>query len=565
MFPEDGGWWGVNAPLVVHGTDYRFEIDGQGPFPDPRSAWQPRGVHGPSRRVDHDLFTWSDKHFQQVPLGSALVYELHVGTFSPRGTFEGVVDRLDYLTALGVTHVELMPIAEFSGCRGWGYDGVDLFAPHHAYGGPDGFKRLVDACHRRHLGVILDVVYNHFGPEGNYLARFGPYFTEKYATPWGKGINFDGPESHEVRRFFIDNALMWLRDYHVDGLRIDVVHAFWDGSAVHVLEELSRKVARLENRLARHLVLIAESDLNDPRILGSPRTGGYGLDAQWNEDFHHALHALLTGESGGYYLDFGSIRDLAKTLTRGVVYDGRYSRYRKRVHGRGFSNIPGDRLVGFLQNHDQVGNRARGERIGHLVCLDRLKMAAALILTAPFVPMLFQGEEWAASTPFCYFTDHGDEDLGRAVREGRQREFAAFGWEPSMIPDPQARSTFEHCVLDWSESRRSPHLEMARWYDSLIRLRRKYSDLVCAPLERVRVVFSEDRGVLTMQRESILTVCNFSLQSRTVVCQICQDATLLLGSKKGIVADGTGVTLPALSVAVLEGGIPDEPDWRLGM
>jgi maltooligosyltrehalose trehalohydrolase len=445
------GWWTVNAPFVEHGTDYAFRIDSGAPLPDPRSPWQPEGIHGFSRWVSHRRFTWEDSGWQQPPLGSAVIYELHVGTFTPEGTFDGVIGRLDHLKKLGITHIELMPVASFPGNRGWGYDGVGLYAPHHAYGGPEGLKRLVNACHQQGIAVLLDVVYNHLGPSGNYLPSFGPYFTDRYGTPWGEAVNFDGPDSDEVRRFFVDNALMWLRDYHLDGLRIDAVHAIMDTSAVHFLEQLADEVDQLERETGRHLVLIAESDLNDPRVIRSPAAGGYGIDAQWNEDFHHALHAVLSGEKSGYYRDFGRLADLAKVLTGGFVYDGRYSEHRRRSHGRSAAGLPGHQFVGCLQNHDQVGNRALGERTSHLLSLGQLRIGAALVLTSPFVPMLFQGEEWAASTPFLYFTDHREAQLGNAVKEGRQQEFSAFGWDPETIPDPQEESTFYRSVLKWEE------------------------------------------------------------------------------------------------------------------
>jgi maltooligosyltrehalose trehalohydrolase len=378
---------------------------------------------------------------------ASLIYELHVGTFSPEGTFDGVRAKLDHLVDLGVDAIELMPVAEFPGERGWGYDGVDLFAPHHTYGGPEGLARLVDACHARGVGVILDVVYNHLGPAGNFLERFGPYFTSAYATPWGKAINFDGPNSGPVRDFFCDNALFWLEDYHIDALRLDAIHAILDTSAKHILEELAERVDKLSSRLGRHLHLIAESDLNDPKIIRSRDAGGYGIDAQWSDDFHHALHAILTGERQGYYADFGSLADLASALTRGFVYGGRYSASRRRVHGRPLGGVPLGRLLGYMQTHDQVGNRAMGERSSALMNSSKLKIGAALVFVSPFVPMLFQGEEWAASSPFLYFTDHRDAELGRAVSEGRRREFATFGWRPQEIPDPQAAETFARSKL----------------------------------------------------------------------------------------------------------------------
>src|SRR5262245_10551081 len=351
MTRDGRGWWTAVPPAGSDGIEYRFALDGGAPHPDPRSPFQPHGVHGPSRRVDHGAFRWSDGAWRAGPLSSAVIYELHVGTFTPQGTFDAAIERLDHLGRLGITHVELMPVAEFPGTRSWGYDGVDLFAPHHGYGGPDGLKRLVDACHARGLALLLDVVYNHLGPDGNYLASYGPYFSDRYHTPWGDAVNLDGPDSDEVRRFFCDNALMWLRDYHMDGLRIDAVHALFDQSALPFLEQLAEEVAALGAQQGRRLVLIAESDLNDPRIVRSPSVGGYGLDAAWNEDFHHAVHATLTGERTGYYADFGAVTDVATALCEGLVYGGRYSIYRRRIHGRAEKGLDGHAFVGFIQNH----------------------------------------------------------------------------------------------------------------------------------------------------------------------------------------------------------------------
>ncbi len=366
MRARDGGWW-ASDEAVPAGTDYRFSLDGGAPLPDPRSRWQPAGIDGVSRTVDVRSFGWTDAGWQPPPLADGLVYELHVGTFSVEGTFQGAVAHLDHLVELGVTHIELMPVAEFPGARGWGYDGVDLYAPHSAYGGPDGLWRLVDAAHERGLAVLLDVVYNHLGPAGNYLGSYGPYFTDRYATPWGSAVNFDGPQSDEVRAFFIDNALMWLRDYHLDGLRLDAVHAIFDMSAVHILEELAGAVGELAGQLGRPLALIAESDLNDPRLIRDRSLGGYGLDAQWSDDFHHALHSVLTGERSGYYADFGSLGDLAITLRQGYRYAGDHSPFRQRRHGRPQPNLDGTRLLGYAQNHDQIGNRALGERSAALM------------------------------------------------------------------------------------------------------------------------------------------------------------------------------------------------------
>jgi maltooligosyltrehalose trehalohydrolase len=545
-----GGWW-LADESVADGTDYRFSLDGDTPLPDPRSPWQPEGVHGPSRTIDPASFEWSDDGWQPPPLAAAVVYELHVGSFTRTGTFEAAIERLDELVELGVTHVALLPVAEFPGNRGWGYDGVDLFAPHHAYGGPVGLVRLVDACHARGLAVLLDVVYNHLGPAGNYLSRYGPYFTDRYSTPWGEAVNFDGPGSDEVRRFVVDNALTWLRDYRFDGLRIDAVHAIVDTSALHVLEQMAQEVDRLEAAVGRHKVLIAESDLNDPRIVRPPEIGGYGIDAQWSDDFHHALHSLLTGERDGYYADFGSLADLAETLRHAFRYSGQYAEFRGRRHGRAADGVPGWRFLGYLQNHDQVGNRAVGERSAALMPVGRLKVGAAVVLLGPFVPMLFQGEEWAASTPFQYFTDHPDAELGRAVSEGRRSEFAAFGWEPESVPDPQASSTFERSRLRWQERADGRHAEMLEWHRRLIALRRSTPDLLDGSLERVEVDYDEAAQWLSFRRGSIIVALNLGAAPVNLPLEANQ---LLLASEAGVALGDGVLTLPPDSVGVLQRG-----------
>jgi maltooligosyltrehalose trehalohydrolase len=551
MTKDAGGWWHVDASFMHHGVDYAYGVDGKGPFPDPRSFWQPNGIHGSSRWVDHSVFKWTDAGWQQPPLGSAVIYELHLGTFTPEGTCDAAIGRLDHLVTLGITHVELMPVAQFSGDRGWGYDGVDLYAPHQAYGGPEGLKRLVDACHQRGLAVLLDVVYNHLGPAGNYLNQFGPYFTDRYATPWGDAVNFDEQDSHEVRQFFIDNAVMWLKDYHFDGLRIDAVHAILDTSAIHFLEALASAVKNLETALGRHFVLIAESDLNDPRVIRSPAVGGYGIDAQWNEDFHHALHAALTCENQGYYQDFGTLAQLAKVLTKGLVYDGCYSAYRRRCHGRPATGISGTRFVGCLQNHDQVGNRALGERTSRLLSPGLLKIGAALVMTSSFVPMLFQGEEWGASTPFLYFTDHREPELGEAVKRGRRKEFAAFGWESEEIPDPQDEETFAQSRLHWEELQEENSRHMLAWHQSLITLRRSLSSLNDGQIDRVSVFFNEAERWLTMARGPVLVACNFAETPRTIPCTDAKDKKMVLSSADDIVVEDTTLRIPAQGVAIL--------------
>jgi maltooligosyltrehalose trehalohydrolase len=546
------GWWTLEVPGAGHGTDYAFALDGGPPRPDPRSPWQPRGIHGMSRLVDHAAYEWHDGTWRPPPLDIGIVYELHIGTFTPGGTFEAAIERLDHLRQLGVTHVELMPVQEFSGDRGWGYDGVDLYAPHHAYGGPDGLKRLVDACHARGLAVLLDVVYNHLGPAGNYLGEFADeYFTDRYTTPWGQALNLDGQGSDEVRRFICDNALMWLRDYHIDGLRLDAVHAIVDLSALHLLEQLAVQVDRLAAELGRALVLIAENDCNDPRVLRPRTLGGFGLAAQWNDDFHHALHVALSGERQGYYADFNGLSDVAIALRDGFVYGGRYSRYRGRTHGRSARDLPGCAFVGFLQNHDQIGNRALGDRSGHLLSTRRLMIGAALVLTAPSIPLLFQGEEWGASTPFQYFTGHQDPELGARVRDGRRQEFARFGWNPAEVPDPQDEATFARSTLDWQELGRSPHAELLSWHRELIRLRRRLPALHdgrgAAPQARA----DDGAGWLVVERGPVVVACNLADRRQHLPLHVRYAPEVLLASEPGAAAGRGWVELPPESVAVL--------------
>jgi maltooligosyltrehalose trehalohydrolase len=502
---EPNGYFSVAAP--AEGADYLVRLDGRD-MPDPRSRFQPNGVSGPSRFVP-TRFDWNDQSFRALPLSAAVIYELHLGTFTPEGTLAAAAERLPELVELGVTHVELMPLNSFPGRWGWGYDGVALFAPHAPYGTPDDVKRFVARCHALGLAVLLDVVYNHLGPDGNYLGEYGHYFTSRYATPWGSALNLDGPHSDEVRRFFIDNACMWIEEYHFDGLRLDAVHALLDESALHVLQELSAAVHALEPKLGRPLVVIAESDQNDPRLTRAPELGGYGLDAQWSDDLHHALHAVLTGETNGYYADFGRIEHIARALTDGFVYAGEYSPFRERRHGQPFGNGSGHKLLGYLQTHDQVGNRARGERIGQLTSEGLSRIGAALVFVSPYVPMLFQGEEWGASAPFQYFTDHQNPELAEAVRKGRREEFRQFGWDPEQVPDPQAEATFRRSQLDWSERERSPHRERLAFYRALVQLRRQTPELLDGRRDLARVTFDERERWLRVQRGRVCLIVNF--------------------------------------------------------
>lgn len=550
MAVNGAGWWSIETSLVKHDTDYAFSVDEAGPFPDPRSGSQPAGVHGLSRWVDHGKFQWSDHNWQQQPLASAVIYELHIGTFTDEGTFDSASSKLNYLVGLGITHIELMPVAEFPGCRGWGYDGVHLYAPHSAYGGPDGLKRFVNTCHQLGLAVVLDVVYNHLGPSGNYLSKYGPYFTKKYSTPWGEAVNFDGAHSDEVRRFFIDNALMWLRDYHIDGLRIDAVHAIIDSSAQHFLKQLAQEVESLQTQCSKHFFLIAESDLNDPRVIEPRELGGYGLPAQWNEDFHHALHTQLTGEDNGYYQDFGTLDQLAKSLSRGFVYDGCYSKFRKRKHGAPSPTLTGANFVGYLQNHDQIGNRALGDRINQSLTLGQTKIGAALVLTSPFIPMLFQGEEWAATTPFLYFTDHQDQTLADAVSNGRKKEFASFGWSGDEIPDPQDEDTFQRSKLRWSEQSSDDNSVILAWYRNLLALRKEFPELMPSGFSNVTVKLDTGNDWLLMMRGGVSVVINFATRPCTLSLDEAEQQSLILGSEDSITKNGKVVYLPAHSVAI---------------
>jgi maltooligosyltrehalose trehalohydrolase len=539
-----GGYFVGDVDDVKPGVDYKLALDEGEPLPDPRSAFQPEGVNGPSRVVDHAAFEWSDVKRPELELSRAVLYELHIGTFSPAGTFDGAIERLGALVSLGVDTVEVMPVAEFSGSRGWGYDGVYLYAPQSNYGGPDGFKRFVNACHERGLSVVLDVVYNHLGPSGNYLPAFGPYFTDRYKTPWGGAFNLDGPDSDAVRDFICDNALMWFRDYHVDGLRLDAVHAIVDTSARPILEELADRALALSNELGRSLVLIAESDLNDPRIVTPKSAGGFGIHAQWADDFHHALHAVLTDERQGYYADFGGFEHLGTAFADAYVYSGQHSNYRRRVHGRPPGNLPAASFVVFSQNHDQVGNRAHGERTSALLSPGLLEVAAALVLTSPFVPLLFQGEEWGASSPFLYFTDHSDEALGRAVREGRAREFGSPDFRSSDVPDPQARETFDRSKLDWRERDEPAHARLLDWYKTLIRLRGSRPELGAVGTARARLRWDDTQRWLVVERDSMRIACNLENESVEIPLESTHAEVLATSSAQSSIGAGSLVLAP---------------------
>ncbi|MDW4906317.1 malto-oligosyltrehalose trehalohydrolase [Streptomyces sp. ADMS] len=516
--PERPGWWSGEAE-ARDGSRYGFAVDDGPVLPDPRSRRQPDGPDGLSAVVEHGRHAWRTEWAGRA-LPGAVLYELHVGTYTPEGTLDAAAERLGHLVELGVTHVELMPLCPFPGRHGWGYEGVSLWAVHEPYGGPEALKRFVDRAHALGLGVVLDVVHNHLGPSGNYLPAFGPYFTDTHQTPWGSAVNLDAPGSDEVRAYLLGSALAWLRDYQIDGLRLDAVHALRDTRACHFLEELSTAVDGLGADLGRPLFLIAESDLNDPRIVTPRAGGGLGLHAQWSDDFHHALHTALTGEAQGYYEDFARapFAALAKTLTGGYFHDGTYSTFRGRLHGRPLdrNGIAAHRLLGYTQTHDQVGNRAQGDRLSASVSPGLLACAAALMLTGPFTPMLFMGEEWAAGTPWQFFTDHTDADLAEAVRRGRRREFTSHGWAEEDVPDPQDPATRDRSCLDWSEPDREPHARVLSWYRELIALRHAQPDLRDPDLSDIKVAHDEEARWIAFRRGDVRVVANLSAKSAAI-------------------------------------------------
>jgi maltooligosyltrehalose trehalohydrolase len=534
MDQRAGGWWQVATTEIRHGDDYAFRVDKGDPRPDPRSLWQPDGVHAASRVYD------------------SVLYEMHVGTFTDEGTLSGALARLDHLVELGVDAVELLPVAAFDGPRGWGYDGVALYAVHEPYGGPDALKGFVDACHDRGIGVVLDVVYNHLGPSGNYLSEFGPYFTDRHTTPWGTAVNLDAPGSDEVRAWILDNAIGWLRDFHLDGLRLDAVHALVDTRAFPLLEELSERVHELAAQVGKPLFLIAESDLNDPRTVTAPPVG-LGLDAQWSDDVHHALHATLTGERHGYYGDFGSLETLATAISSAFVHAGTWSSFRGRTHGRPVDrrSTPGSRFVAYLQDHDQIGNRATGDRLAASLTPGLLKVGAALLFCSPYTPMLFMGEEWAASTPWQFFTSFPDPDLAAAVREGRRAEFESHGWSGDEIPDPQAMQTFESSRLDWDELDEDPHAGLLDWYRKLIALRRERSELTHDRLDEVRCEYDEDARWFVMYRGRVAVVCNLGTERQEV--PVDGTPTSVVAASEGGFVYRTGIVeLDAESAVIVE-------------
>jgi len=545
---DERGWWRDSSGNTIDGP-YWYVVDGN-QVPDPRSPAQPEGLEGGSQLDDASTFAWTDDGWKGAPLAGSVIYEMHVGTFTPDGTFDAATLRLDHLVDLGVTAVQVMPINTFPGRWGWGYDGALLYAPQWSYGGPDGFRRFVDACHACSLAVVLDVVYNHLGPTGNHLGKFGPYFTDAHRTPWGDGVNLDGKDSDEVRRFILDNAVSWITEFHVDGLRLDAVHALVDHTALHILEELAAEVHAAAAAAGREAFVIGESDLNDPRLVTTVELGGYQLDAVWSDDFHHGIHVALTGEQEGYYADYTGWDDVVRCLERGYKFDGIYSMERGRRHGRAAGSLPRRHFLGYSQTHDQVGNRAIGERLAHLVDARRAQIAAALVLTSPFTPMLFQGEEWAASAPFQYFTDHQDPELANAVREGRRREFGSFtNFSGQEVPDPQDEATYRRSILDWAEIDQGQHAEMLDWYRSLLRLRATSEDLRLDGPDDTSAAYDADAGWLQVRRGRALVAINVS-DDATRVSLDDAAVTIALTSGSAVIADGA-LELARWTVAIL--------------
>ncbi len=510
---NEAGYHEAVVDRCPEGTRYFFDLGDQ-ERPDPASRSQPDGVHAASEVISRE-FDWTDRGWKGIPLEEYVIYELHAGTFTPEGTFDAVIDHLDQLKDLGITAVELLPVGQFPGTRNWGYDGVYVCAAQNSYGGPKGLKRLVDACHARGLAIVLDVVYNHLGPEGNYIAQYGAYFTDRYRTPWGNALNFDGPQSDHVRWFFIHSALQWIDEFHFDALRIDAVHAVIDHTAEPFLQDLTTAVRGRAAQLGRRIWSIAESDLNDPRVITPKEDLGLGFDTQWNDDYHHSLHALLTGERAGYYAGFGKASDLARTMKNGYLYTGQHSVYRGRKYGAKPKTTNGAKFVVCAQNHDQVGNRMFGERLSALVASDKLRLAAAAIVLSPFLPMIFMGEEYGEKSPFQYFTSHSDEDLIEAVRKGRREEFEDFAWQ-GEAPDPHDDETFLRSKLKWELLDRDEHASLRRLYKELLRIRRETPALRTLDLAAADVDADDVRSVVVVRRQNVLVAFNFSEKAQVV-------------------------------------------------
>ncbi|MBI4639117.1 MAG: malto-oligosyltrehalose trehalohydrolase [Candidatus Tectomicrobia bacterium] len=572
MERDEWGYWHAVADSVYPGTLYFYRLEKTRERPDPASHFQPQGVHGPSQVVDHSTFQWEERQWSGISLEQMIMYELHVGTFTPEGTFEATISRLDDLKDLGVNAIEIMPVAQFPGDRNWGYDGVYPFAVQNSYGGPEGLKALANACHKREMALILDAVYNHLGPEGNYLADFGPYFTEKYRTPWGKAINFDDAYSDHGRNFFMENALYWFQHYHIDALRLDAIHAIYDMSAKPFLQELAEQVQEFSYQQGRKYSLIAESNLNDVAIIHPKEMGGYGLDAQWCDDFHHALHVLLTGDKAGYYRDFGTIEDLVKAFREGFVYSWNYSAYRKRYHGSSSKEIPAHQLVAFSQNHDQVGNRMFGERLSKLISFEALKLAAGALFLSPYIPLLFMGEEYGEESPFLYFVSHSDPALIEAVRQGRKAEFKEFQWQGAP-PDPQHLETFLQSQLRWEKRREGKHHVLFEFYRHLIQLRRESPALANLDKNSLEVSSMQEERLIFLRRwhheNQLFSVMNFNTRESAFRVSLPKGRWKKVldssderwrgpgPSSPEIIEQGEEVTIRPLSFAFYEAGVSE--------
>lgn len=525
MTKAENGYFTAELLLDADGIDYLFLLDNEKKRPDPRSFWQPYGVHGPSRFYDHAKFLWSDSDWKQIPFKDYIIYELHIGTFTAEATFQAAIDKLPHLKSLGITAIELMPVIEFPGGRNWGYDGTYPYAPHHCYGGPDGLKTLINECHRQGFAVILDVVYNHLGPEGNYLGDFGYYFTDHYKTPWGQAVNYDGEYCDPVRSYIISNALYWAREFHVDALRLDAVHAIYDMSAKHILEELEFVLKNQE----KQVYIIAESDLNDVRILNDRSEGGYCLDAQWSDDFHHAVHAYCTGSSHAYFEDFGTLADIAKAFKSGFIYDGNYSKHRKRCFGSSSENVRGDQLVITLQNHDQIGNGTHGARLNTIISDELYRLATLLLFYAPNVPLIFMGQEWGAKTPFLYFTSFEDHDLVESVTKGYIKENRAHAMDLNQL-NPQNCDRFVRSKLNWTEIAAKEHSSMLAYYKAVISARKRHRVLSNCRKDLTKVSYDEEKKWLIVERgcttsqEKALLIVNFSEQVQEIALD-CQNSS----------------------------------------
>ncbi|OBF18377.1 malto-oligosyltrehalose trehalohydrolase [Mycobacterium kubicae] len=552
MSRSDDGWWHTTVDAAPDAR-YGFVLDDdETVLPDPRSARQPDGVHERSQLWDPAGATWTDSDWEGRPVEGSVIYELHIGTFTDAGTFDSAIEKLDYLVDLGVDFVEVMPVNSFSGTHGWGYDGVLWYSVHEPYGGPDGLVRFVDACHARGLGVLIDAVYNHLGPSGNYLPKFGPYLSSA-SNPWGEGINIADADSDEVRRYIIGSALRWMRDFHADGLRLDAVHALVDTTAIHILEELATETNLLSRQLGRPLSLIAESDLNDAKMItpSDGYKGGYGITAQWDDDIHHAIHTAVSGERQGYYADFGSIATLAQTLRHGFFHAGTYSSFRRRRHGRPLdttaeTGTPATRLLAYTCTHDQVGNRALGDRPSQNLTGGQLAVKAALVLASPYTAMLFMGEEWGASTPFQFFSSHPEPELARATAEGRKAEFAEHGWDAAEIPDPQDPETFQRSRLNWGELDSDEHARLLQVYRDLITLRHNEADLSDPWLDHLAVEYDEDERWIVLRRNTITVAANLG----TAAVKVPVNGELMLAwDAPNIGAETT--ELPGQSFAIL--------------